>query len=39
MGAAVLADAMADAPDFWVSKKDYEESGARAVHSNAREKK
>ena len=32
LGAAVLADIMKDKPEFWVSKKEWEEEGVRVLH-------
>ena len=31
LGAAVLADIMKDKPEFWVSKQEWEEEGARVL--------
>lgn len=31
LGAAVLADIMKDKPDFWISKQEWEEEGARVI--------
>jgi actin-related protein 2 len=31
LGAAVLADIMKDKPEFWVSKAEWEEEGARVL--------
>ena len=31
LGAAVLADIMKDKPEFWISRKEWQEEGARAI--------
>ena len=31
LGAAVLADIMKDKPEFWVTKKEWEEEGTRVL--------
>jgi actin-related protein 2 len=31
LGAAVLADIMKDKPEFWVTKKEWEEEGPRVL--------
>ncbi len=31
LGAAVLADIMKDKPEFWISKREWEEEGTRVL--------